>query len=173
MEAWAAANLPAGVAGALTGSVEGAAALERLMDAGEPGLGGHGGERPGGAVTLDGLRRLQGDPRYWRDRDPALDLRARTDERERLRRRRLKQALARARARFGAAGTGSAGGSAAALLGGLAAESEREGSYAGNAASRRLAALRADRAHAGRLDRPGPPRPAGGGGGARPPGRRG
>ena len=72
MEAWAAANLPAGVAGALTGSVEGAAALERLMDAGEPGLGGHGGERPGGAVTLDGLRRLQGDPRYWRDRDPAL-----------------------------------------------------------------------------------------------------
>ena len=43
------------------------------MDAGEPGLGGRdGGERPGGAVTLDGLRRLQGDPRYWRDRDPAL-----------------------------------------------------------------------------------------------------
>ncbi|MCY4500088.1 MAG: hypothetical protein OXE57_00790, partial [Alphaproteobacteria bacterium] len=86
---------------------------------------------------------------------------------------RLKQALARARARFGAAGTGSAGGSAAALLGGLAAESEREGSYAGNAASRRLAALRADRAHAGRLDRLGllrraggllAPRPAGRGG---------
>ena len=72
MEAWAAANLPAGVAGALTGSVEGAAALERLMDAGEPGLGGHGGEGPAGAATLDGLRRLQGDPRYWRDRDPAL-----------------------------------------------------------------------------------------------------
>ena len=70
MQAWAEANLPAGVAEALTGSVEGAAALERLMDAGEPGLGG--GERPGGAVTLDGLRRLQGDPRYWRDRDPAL-----------------------------------------------------------------------------------------------------
>ncbi len=72
MEAWAGANLPAGVAGALTGSVEGAAALERLMDAGEPGLGGHDGERPAGAATLDGLRRLQGDPRYWRDRDPAL-----------------------------------------------------------------------------------------------------
>ena len=73
MQAWAAANLPAGVGEALTGSVEGAAALERLMDAGEPGLGGRdGGERPGGAVTLDGLRRLQGDPRYWRDRDPAL-----------------------------------------------------------------------------------------------------
>ena len=72
MEAWAAANLPAGVGAALTGSVEGAAALETLMDAGEPGLGGDGGERPGGAATLDGLRRLQGDPRYWRDRDPAL-----------------------------------------------------------------------------------------------------
>ncbi len=72
MEAWSAANLPAGVAEALTGSVEGAAALERLMDAGEPGLGGHGGEGPAGAATLDGLRRLQGDPRYWRDRDPAL-----------------------------------------------------------------------------------------------------
>ena len=92
----------------------------------------------------------------------AADLRARTAERERLRRRRLKQALARARARFGAAGTGSAGGSAAALLGGLAAESEREGSYAGNAASRRLAALRADRAHAGRLDRLGLLRRTGG-----------
>ena len=72
MEAWAAANLPAGVAEALTGSVEGAAALERLMDTGEPGLGGHGGDRPAGALTLDGLRRLQGDPRYWRDRDPAV-----------------------------------------------------------------------------------------------------
>ena len=72
MQAWAAANLPAGVGEALTGSVEGAAALERLMDTGEPGLGGDGGERPAGAVTLDGLRRLQGDPRYWRDRDPAL-----------------------------------------------------------------------------------------------------
>ena len=72
MEAWAAANLPAGVAEALTGSVEGAAALERLMDAGEPGLGGDGGEKSAGAATLEGLRRLQGDPRYWRDRDPAL-----------------------------------------------------------------------------------------------------
>lgn len=83
----------------------------------------------------------------------AADIRARTGEQERLRRRRLKQALARARARFGAAGTGAAGGSAAALLGGLAAESEREGRHAGDAASRRLAALGTDRAHAGRLDR--------------------
>ena len=72
MEAWAAANLPAGVGEALIGSVKGAAALERLMDAGEPGLGGHDGGRPAGALTLDGLHRLQGDPRYWRDRDPAL-----------------------------------------------------------------------------------------------------
>lgn len=72
MEAWAAANLPAGVGAALTGSIEGAAALERLMDAGEPGLGGEGGEQRAEAPTLDGLRRLQGDPRYWRDRDPAL-----------------------------------------------------------------------------------------------------
>ena len=72
MQAWAAANLPAGVGEALTGSIEGAAALERLMDAGEPGLGGEGGERRSEAPTLDGLRRLQGDPRYWRDRDPAL-----------------------------------------------------------------------------------------------------
>ena len=83
----------------------------------------------------------------------AADVRAGAAERERLRRRRLKQALARARARFGAAGTGSAAGSAAALLGGLAAESEREGRHAGNAASRRLASLRADSAHAGQLER--------------------
>ena len=81
--------------------------------------------------------------------------------------------LARARARFGAAGTGSAGGSAAALLGGLAAESEREGRHAGNAASRRLAALGADRAHAGRLDRLGLLRRAGGLLAPRPAGRRG
>ena len=72
MEAWASANLPPGAGGALTGSVEGAAALERLMDAGEPGLGGQEGGRAADAATLDGLRRLQGDPRYWRDRDPAL-----------------------------------------------------------------------------------------------------
>ena len=72
MQAWAAANLPAGVGEALIGSVEGAAALERLMDAGEPGLGGPGSDRAAGAATLDSLRRLQGDPRYWRDRDPVL-----------------------------------------------------------------------------------------------------
>ena len=72
MQAWATTNLPAGVGEALTGSVEGAAALERLMDAGEPGLGGPGGGGAAGTATLDGLRRLQGDPRYWRDRDPAL-----------------------------------------------------------------------------------------------------
>ena len=83
----------------------------------------------------------------------AADIRARAAEQERLRRRRLRQALARARARFGAAGTGSAGGSAAALLGGLAAESEREGRHAGDTASRRLGALRADRTHADRLER--------------------
>ena len=92
----------------------------------------------------------------------AADIRAGADEKERQRRRRLKQALARARARFGAAGTGSAGGSAAALLGGLATESEREGRHAGTAASRRLAALGADRAHADRLDRLGLLRRAGG-----------
>ena len=90
------------------------------------------------------------------------DIRARTEEQERLRRRRLKQALARARARFGAAGTGSSDGSAAALLGGLAAESAREDRYAGDATSRRLASLRADGAHAGRLDRLGLLRRAGG-----------
>ena len=83
----------------------------------------------------------------------AADVRARTAEQGRLRRRRLKQALARARARFGAAGTGSAGGSAAALLGGLAAESELEGRHAGDAAGRRLSALRTDRAHADRQGR--------------------
>jgi len=71
VEAWAAANLPAGVVGALTGSVEGVAALERLMDAGEPGLGG-GDSGPAGAETLEALRRMQADPRYWRDRDPAM-----------------------------------------------------------------------------------------------------
>ena len=102
----------------------------------------------------------------------AADIRAGAEERERLRRRRLKQALARARARFGAAGTGSAGGSAAALLGGLATESEREGRHAGNAASRQLAALGVDRAHADRLDRLGLLRRAGGLLAPRPAGRR-
>ena len=83
----------------------------------------------------------------------AADIRADAAERERQRRRRLKQALARARARFGAGGSGAAEGSAAALLGGLAAESEREGRHAGEAVRRRLAAIRADSAHADRLGR--------------------
>ncbi len=69
LEGWAGGNLPPGVGEALLGSVEGVAALERLMDAGEPGLGGPG-RPPNAAPTLDGLRRLQADPRYWRDREP-------------------------------------------------------------------------------------------------------
>ena len=84
-------------------------------------------------------------------RAEAARLSAQAAEQDRLRRQRLREAVARARARFGAAGLRATDGSAAAHLGGLAAESERAGAHALATVRSRLKALRRDGRHADRL----------------------
>jgi hypothetical protein len=68
---WGRANLPGGVMGALATTFEGVVALHGMMTSGEPTLraGAGQGEPP---LDEDGVKTLMRDPRYWRDRDPAL-----------------------------------------------------------------------------------------------------
>lgn len=69
---WGQANLPPGVLNALSGTFEGVLALKGMMEkGGEPGLKGSGGPRAATARE-DELKAMMRDPRYWRDRDPAL-----------------------------------------------------------------------------------------------------
>lgn len=69
--AWGRGNLPPDVLGALATTYEGVVALHGMMTSGEPALGGAAGvaEPP---LDEDGAKALMRDPRYWRDRDPAL-----------------------------------------------------------------------------------------------------
>ncbi|MGC2855999.1 capsid assembly protein [Novispirillum sp. DQ9] len=69
--AWGRSNLPAEVLNALATTYEGVIALHGMMGAGEPALGAPAGpaEAP---LDEDGAKALMRDPRYWRDRDPAL-----------------------------------------------------------------------------------------------------
>lgn len=70
--AWAKANLPPAAVEALSATYDGVMAMRRMMEAGEPvGPAAAAAERGGGAPD-DDVRRLMRDPRYWRDRDPAL-----------------------------------------------------------------------------------------------------
>jgi len=69
--AWGKANLPPDVMGAMATTYEGVLALHRMMTSGEPGLKGGGGA--GGEALDEGrLKEMMRDPRYWRDKDPAL-----------------------------------------------------------------------------------------------------
>ncbi|NKD76815.1 hypothetical protein HEQ60_03405 [Haematospirillum sp. H1815] len=68
--AWGRANLSADVLETLSRTAEGVIALHRMMTSPEPGLGRSGGA--GVAASEDDIRSLMRDPRYWRDRDPAL-----------------------------------------------------------------------------------------------------
>ena len=68
---FARANLPPAAVDGLAASYDGVMALHRMMTAGEPALGRAAGTREGGADEAE-LRKLMRDPRYWRDRDPAL-----------------------------------------------------------------------------------------------------
>ncbi|WP_404383574.1 hypothetical protein [Caenispirillum salinarum] len=70
LQAWGAANLPADVLGALSGTADGVMALFRMMQSGEPGLGGMD-KGAAGASSEDEVKALMRDPKYWRDRDPA------------------------------------------------------------------------------------------------------
>lgn len=73
---WGTAHLPTDVMDALSGSFDGVIALHRMMKSEEPGVG----QAEAASETLDeaALRKLMGDPRYWRDRDPALIDKVRT-----------------------------------------------------------------------------------------------
>lgn len=68
---WAKKNLPADAVEALSTSYEGVLALHRLMSAQEPSAL-RPGAPPAGADGEADLHRMMRDPRYWRDRDPAL-----------------------------------------------------------------------------------------------------
>lgn len=68
--AWGKQNLPPEVFEALSATCEGVHAMHRMMGSGEPGLIGEG--TASGAAGEEELKRLMADPRYWRDKDPAV-----------------------------------------------------------------------------------------------------
>lgn len=68
--AWGKKNLQPEMLDVLGSTYEGVMALRRMAQSGEPGLLRNGG---GGAVqSEEDVRSLMRDPRYWRDRDPAV-----------------------------------------------------------------------------------------------------
>jgi len=74
LSAWGKAHLPQDVYIALASTREGVMALYRMMAEGEPGLvpGTEAGGAGGGAPGVDDLKALMRDPRYWKQRDPAV-----------------------------------------------------------------------------------------------------
>ncbi|MBF5093319.1 hypothetical protein F1643_01380 [Azospirillum sp. INR13] len=70
--AWAGKTLPPAAVEGLTTSYEGVMALYSMMTGSEPSALSMAGARPGGGDGEAELRTLMRDPRYWRDRDPAL-----------------------------------------------------------------------------------------------------
>ena len=71
LEAWGKAHLPEDVLEVMGASYDGVMALHRMMTSDEPGVADRDAEAPS---DLDeaGLRKLMENPKYWRDRDPAL-----------------------------------------------------------------------------------------------------
>jgi hypothetical protein len=72
MLAWGRKNLPLAALDGLTTSYDGVVALHRMMTASEPAAlraTASSGAVPG---NEEDLHKLMRDPRYWRDRDPAL-----------------------------------------------------------------------------------------------------
>ncbi len=71
LDAWGKAHLPEDVLEVMGASYEGVLSLHRMMASDEPGVADRDGDTP---RDLDerGLRKLMEDPKYWRDRDPAL-----------------------------------------------------------------------------------------------------
>ena len=70
LQVWGQCHLPPDAYASLSSSYDGVLALHRLMQSGEPSVlrGGTIGE----AADEGALRRMIRDPRYWRDRDPAI-----------------------------------------------------------------------------------------------------
>ncbi len=68
---WGREKLPAEVFEALSCTYEGVLALERMMGHGEPFLGAVG-DASGLGISEGDLKEMMRDPRYWRERDPAV-----------------------------------------------------------------------------------------------------
>lgn len=68
---WSRNKMPEDVFNALTSSIDGVKALQKMMERDEPTMldGGYGG---GGALSEQDLHKIMEDPRYWRDGDPSL-----------------------------------------------------------------------------------------------------
>jgi hypothetical protein len=71
IKTWGRANLPSDTMDVLSSSYEGVLAMHQMMQAKEPSVVSDG---DGDATGLDeaALQQMMRDPRYWRDRDPAL-----------------------------------------------------------------------------------------------------
>lgn len=67
---WGRANCSEDIYEALSSTYEGVLTMHRMMQSGEPGLGG--GSAPGGINNEKSLKGMMNDRRYWRDRDPAF-----------------------------------------------------------------------------------------------------
>jgi len=70
IETWARKNLGEEIFGGLSKSYEGVLAMQRMMMGEEPKIGG--GNPANQGLNEADLKRLMADPRYWRDKDPAL-----------------------------------------------------------------------------------------------------
>jgi len=70
IDAWAQKNLDQDIYSGLNRTFEGVLAMERMMSGQEPTIGG--GDGISGGQSEADLRQLMADPRYWRDKDPAL-----------------------------------------------------------------------------------------------------
>jgi len=69
--AWGQSRLPTRVFEALSSTYEGVVAMQRMMDAGEPGLSVDAAQSEEG-VSESSLKGLMRDPRYWRDKEPEI-----------------------------------------------------------------------------------------------------
>jgi len=71
LKAWGQAHLPPDTFETLSLSVDGIAAMHRMMKSDEPGMVGTPAGTPGHHGERD-LKQMMKDPRYWRDQDPAF-----------------------------------------------------------------------------------------------------
>lgn len=71
IESWGRSSLPTRVFEALSTTYEGVLAMQRMMDTGEPGLGVNAAQSEA-VLSESSLKALMRDPRYWRDKEPAI-----------------------------------------------------------------------------------------------------